>query len=181
MMITRLYGNTCLLHLNNRQEIVVYTLKLATNSWEKTTVLNLYCSSVFSINIVDNLILVHNITSSLTMIYDHRVHTAPIAAPMSLGFGSLAGNGKRIESHSAVNRLYNQCEIFSVHPDKILDLSGNLYGLVINLKDIVPTFFSKNHLLRFLLQRRGVCDVICFIFFFCFWIQNSSKDICYRN
>eukprot|EP01060_Flectonema_neradi_P011367 TRINITY_DN18458_c1_g1_i2.p1 TRINITY_DN18458_c1_g1~~TRINITY_DN18458_c1_g1_i2.p1 ORF type:complete len:808 (+),score=133.35 TRINITY_DN18458_c1_g1_i2:1062-3485(+) len=154
MMITRLYGNTCLLHLNNRQEIVVYTLKVATNSWEKTTVLDLYCSSLFSINVVDNLILVHNIASSLTMIYDHRVHTAPIAPPMSLGFGSLASDGSRIESRTATN-LYNHCEIFSVHPDKILDLSGKLYGLVINLKAIVPTFFSKSHLLRFLLQRRG--------------------------
>ena len=175
--LARLYGNTCLLHITSRQELMVYTLNTSTTVWEKTATLGLFERATFSLNVVDNLIVAHNLNNKITQVYDHRISNAPIAAPIRIGFyraeettpeedtqgtpstppentvgpSNLSLTG---ENNSRLMRLYDRRQVVTVFPDKLLDLSGYLYGLAVDLQAIIPSFSPKPQLLAFLLQRR---------------------------
>ena len=197
--IVRLYGHTCLLHLTVRQEMTIYKLQSPANAWEKIATLNLFERAPFSVNIVDNLILVHNLVNRITMVYDYRVSNNPIAAPIRMGFyspgtdavyhadphlGSDDGfdpaGGPRSSTvgpsntsladigGSKIMRLYDHREVTAVHPDKLLDLSGNLYALVVNHSALVPAFTPRSVLLNFLLQRRhSKVEVLRYLYQLC--------------
>eukprot|EP00755_Sulcionema_specki_P009457 Sspe_Gene.43751::Locus_21370_Transcript_1_1_Confidence_1.000_Length_2508::g.43751::m.43751 len=177
MQIARVYGQTCLLHITTRQELVVYTLRVSSNSWDRTAVLNLYERSSFALSVVDNLILVHNLSNRITMIYDHRLgrseYVSPVTAPMAMSVGPLPEGYRRMTvgtpTHDStpsatssavrlrpptVESLYNPAEVQYVHPDKVLDFNGGLYTIALNLPAIAAAFTDKRALLEFLMQRR---------------------------
>eukprot|EP01064_Diplonema_japonicum_P017070 TRINITY_DN2510_c1_g2_i1.p1 TRINITY_DN2510_c1_g2~~TRINITY_DN2510_c1_g2_i1.p1 ORF type:complete len:789 (+),score=138.31 TRINITY_DN2510_c1_g2_i1:90-2369(+) len=159
--ITRLYGHTCFLHITIRQELVVYTLNTTLNSWEKTASLYLPDKAMYTLSIVDNLILVHNLNLRTTSIYDHKISTNSITASMPMGYGvqttvpTGTGVACGVKGKEGINEWFYSDEVKPILPDKLLDLNGRIYGLMVNLRSVVPAFSQKQALLRFLLQRKG--------------------------
>eukprot|EP01062_Namystynia_karyoxenos_P042354 TRINITY_DN30956_c0_g1_i1.p1 TRINITY_DN30956_c0_g1~~TRINITY_DN30956_c0_g1_i1.p1 ORF type:complete len:899 (+),score=277.68 TRINITY_DN30956_c0_g1_i1:66-2699(+) len=170
MRIARLYGQPVILHVTWRQEIIVYTLRQAEGRWEKAASLNLYQMGPVSLNVVDNLVLVHNHTNRITQLYDYRLQAAPIAAPMPLANQSppFQTSGGRVgELASPVSppslsacpvtpseHFYSMADVTMVHPDKLLDLrSGRVHALALSVRGVAATFGDRRKCLDFLLHR----------------------------
>eukprot|EP01065_Artemidia_motanka_P035353 TRINITY_DN43276_c0_g1_i1.p1 TRINITY_DN43276_c0_g1~~TRINITY_DN43276_c0_g1_i1.p1 ORF type:complete len:845 (+),score=182.46 TRINITY_DN43276_c0_g1_i1:43-2577(+) len=171
--IARIYGQPVLLHVTCRQEIVVYALRASEGRWDRVSSLNLYQSAPVSINIVDNLILVHNHVNRITQIYDYKQQESPIAPPISLGYGfppfsparSTAGDIAKspllavspVEPPPVMvppEQFYNMDDIVVIHPDKMLDLrSGRLHALALNLQSVAMTIADRRKRLELLLRR----------------------------
>eukprot|EP01059_Diplonema_ambulator_P009460 TRINITY_DN19340_c0_g1_i1.p1 TRINITY_DN19340_c0_g1~~TRINITY_DN19340_c0_g1_i1.p1 ORF type:complete len:795 (+),score=198.70 TRINITY_DN19340_c0_g1_i1:62-2386(+) len=158
-IVARLYGHTCILHVTVRQEIAVYSLNTTSGGWDKAAILNLPEKAMHTVNTVDNLIVAHNLTSRNSMIFDHRVSQAPITAPMQIGMGTQVpvqtGTCRVVGKPGGAEWLYSEIEVKFIQPDKLLDLNGRLYGLMVNLRSVIPAFSQRQELLRFLLQRKG--------------------------
>ncbi|XP_014249650.1 regulator of MON1-CCZ1 complex [Cimex lectularius] len=135
-------------------EVIVRTL-INANEVKVTNVLRINSGGRFGLNVVDNLIIVHNQNTKSSLIFDitnapfEGVVTThkPLVEPMSL----------KSTSHSQAV----QCELYSPNwvifqPNIIMDvIKGCLWGLELNLNGFYKHFENKNNLIKFLLLRKN--------------------------
>ncbi|KAF6211931.1 hypothetical protein GE061_012448 [Apolygus lucorum] len=140
-------------------EVVIYTIKKLSEV-KKTHVLRIHQTGRFALNIVDNLIIVHNQVSKTSMVFDITdessvavTYHTPVVEPKSL---------KAFEdqqSSSAV--LPKVVELYSKNwimfqPNIVMDVKiGYLWALELNLAGFCETIGNKKALIRFLLLRSG--------------------------
>jgi len=149
VIISQIYGKLYCLHVNPpKKEIILY--QLTREVVIKRQTLSIPISGSMSIQIIDNLLIVHNLDNKVVMIYDIKEPDLnfPVAAPLPLGVQA----NTNLPNSNALN-LYNSSWIF-YQPNLILDNEqGYLWEVALNPESLAASFPDKKKLVDFLMKR----------------------------
>mmetsp|Transcript_30704 Transcript_30704/g.70779 ORF Transcript_30704/g.70779 Transcript_30704/m.70779 type:complete len:723 (+) Transcript_30704:80-2248(+) len=150
-VLSKLYDKLCCIFINGfHQELIVY--QLGRDAVARHSVINLYTAcDRFAVSVIDNLLVVHNTDSQITMLFDiHSKNKLPVAAPLPLG-GPPSRAGP---SQDAAFAPEMQSSWEFVHPSFLLDkASGCCWSVALSLEHLSVSCSDKPALLELLLKR----------------------------
>ena len=169
--LCKLYDKLCCVYVfAMRQELVVY--QLGKEAIGKLCTVNLFsaCDS-FAVSVCDNLLVVHNTDSRITMIFDiwlQQWSSHPVSAPLPLG-GPSTQEPVDTECHAAADEHGSPFTADAyveewrwAFPNFIIDKKcGKMWSLEVNLEYLCVSSSDKVNLLRCLLKReKGQAHVL---------------------
>ncbi|EKX47432.1 hypothetical protein GUITHDRAFT_106875 [Guillardia theta CCMP2712] len=175
-ILCKIYEKLCCVYVfAKRQEMIVY--QLGKDAIGRLCTINLYsaCDN-YALSIVDNLLIVHNLDSKITLIFDiwlMQWSDHPVAAPLPLGAPVSAHNEDRHENlPSELSHADSYLQEWNFEqPNIILDKkAGKLWFLEISLQNLCIISSDKVNLVRCLLKRRdGISETLSVI-------RNAVRD-----
>eukprot|EP00286_Rhodomonas_abbreviata_P012490 CAMPEP_0181318796 /NCGR_PEP_ID=MMETSP1101-20121128/17203_1 /TAXON_ID=46948 /ORGANISM="Rhodomonas abbreviata, Strain Caron Lab Isolate" /LENGTH=754 /DNA_ID=CAMNT_0023426301 /DNA_START=195 /DNA_END=2462 /DNA_ORIENTATION=+ len=159
----KLYDKLCCVYVfAARQELIIY--QLGKEAIGKLCTINLFSAcDHYAVSVMDNLLVVHNTDSKITMIFDvwlQQWTSHPIAAPLPLG-----GPPSKTEEGESPSGDLEPAEQFIQEwsfeqPHYILDRkAGRMWGLELNLEHLCASSSDKVNLVRCLLKRRDAREL----------------------
>ena len=146
LMLTQIYANVFILVIDSNNGLLrLYTL--TKEAVKPAMDLNLSSKAPCAVNVVDNIIAVHNMEAKVTVLFDIQwidpCH--PISGPLPM-----------TEIGSTTNNLYNGVDVRFILPNVMIDeKAGMLWTLDLRVSDLVRAMSSTKpvHLLQFLVRR----------------------------
>jgi len=164
VLLANLYGKFYVIHNDsqNSAEIVLYQLSRETVI--KAFTLNLHSPSPVQLQIIDHLIVVHNMYAKIIMIFDIKEAdlSFPIAAPLPLGVNLMKKILSTNKSSAVGTFESNQLQQLYTpqwsikFPNLIFDAHEtffNVYEVGVNLQAIAASFADRKKLVDFLVKR----------------------------
>ncbi|KAL6052930.1 Mic1 domain-containing protein [Balamuthia mandrillaris] len=151
--LCKIYGRLFCVHLQ-RAEKTMTLYQITRESVTKRLTINLRTSGVSAIQVVDNLLLVHDSESKISMLFDikDRDIEFPVASPLPLA-PFIDKNGQTIPTYTERWGYYE--------PNYIIDFEhGYLWQAQLNLKKIMLSFAKRIRLVEFLLRRAKSRDLL---------------------
>ncbi|KAL1124722.1 hypothetical protein AAG570_001345 [Ranatra chinensis] len=145
----------------NQAELVVYTI-IKLSSVKKTHLLRIDQTGCFAVNLVDNLIIVHNQESKSSMVFDITEsefqgsvsYHYPIVDPKSI-----KGSNQELKNYDLYSRNWVMFQ-----PNIVMDAKlGYLWHIQLNLYGFLKAMTDKNKLTSFLLLRSDSERVIAYM------------------
>ena len=154
-VISQIYGKLfCIQIDSNKEEIILY--QLTREIVIKRTTIPIHTKGQITIQIVDNLIVIHNIETKVAMMFDIKDLDNidfPVAAPLPIYTYSNDTQQYEIEVYTK-NWLY-------IQPNIIIDTNdGLIYYVHLNLNAIILTFTDKKRLIDFLMKRTNSKELL---------------------
>jgi len=135
----------------------------------KSYIIDLYINGAIAIHVVDNLLLVHNTDSKVTMIYDIKEEDLKYLVGAPLPLAPFLPNSDNLEdpmrkaTSKQTQLIYSEKNLdFQMYswdwqffqPNFIVDgRHGYLWEVIINLDQVAKSFYDKIRLVDFLLRR----------------------------
>eukprot|EP00298_Acanthocystis_sp_HF-20_P006716 c16492_g1_i3.p1 GENE.c16492_g1_i3~~c16492_g1_i3.p1 ORF type:complete len:375 (+),score=91.94 c16492_g1_i3:43-1167(+) len=145
IFICRLYNVLCCLHIDtSSKRVIVYRIfkDIIVRSSQE---IDLYSESV-AISIVDNILVIHNVDTKISMIYDLKIPKFPFLNPLPLYLppSSLSETDlAELNEKTKFDRLYARSWKY-VGSNTIIDSTGYVWKICLNLPEISAAYIFLN-------------------------------------